>query len=51
MNQFKKIAVLFFVTTIISAMTSGFTTGPEAKSSSGKNHESENKKIKEPGYY
>jgi hypothetical protein len=51
MNQFKKIALLFFVTTIILAMTSGCTTGPEAKLSSGKNHESANEKIKEPEYY
>ena len=51
MNQFKKIALLFFVTAIISAMNSGCTTGPEAKLSSGKNHESANEKIKESGYY
>jgi hypothetical protein len=32
-------------------MNSGCTTGPEIKSTSGKNHESENEKIKETGYY
>ena len=51
MNQFKKIALLFIVTAIISAMNSGCTTGPEVKLSSGKNHESANEKIKESGYY
>ena len=51
MNQFKKIALLFFVTAMILAMTTGCTTGPEKKSASGKNYASENKKIKEPKYY
>ena len=51
MNQFKKIALLFFVTAIILAMTTGCTAGPETKLSSEKNHESENEKIKESGYY
>ena len=51
MNQFKKIALLFFVTTIILAMNSGCTTGPETRSTSGKSHEIENEKIKEPEYY
>jgi hypothetical protein len=51
MNQLKKIALFFFVTAIILAISSACTTGPETKSTLGKNHESENKKIKEPEYY
>ena len=50
MNQLK-ISLFFFVTAIILAMNSGCTTGLETKSTSGKNHESDNKKIKEPEYY
>jgi hypothetical protein len=48
MNQLKKVDLLIFVSTIISAMNSGCTTGPKTKSTSGKNHEIENEKIKEP---
>ena len=51
MNQLKNISLLFFVTAIILAMSSGCTTRLETKSTTGENHKSENKKIKEPEYY
>ena len=51
MSQLKKVALLIFVAAIILAMNSGCTTGPETKSTSGKSHEIEIEKIKEPEYY
>ena len=51
MNQLKKIALWFFVITMVSAMSTACTTGPETKSSSNKNQESADKKLEESGYY
>ena len=51
MNQLKKIALWFFVVAMVSAMSTGCTTGPETKSSSDKNQESADKELKESGYY
>ncbi|MBC8288525.1 MAG: hypothetical protein H8E42_13720 [Nitrospinae bacterium] len=49
MNQ--QIIVWVFVTVMFSALSTGCTTGPEIQSSSDKNHESEDKKLEESGYY
>lgn len=51
MNPFKKIALWFFVAAMVSAISTGCTTGPETKSSSDKSHESEDKTLEESGYY
>ncbi len=51
MNQLKKITILLFVTTMVSAMSTGCTTGPETQSSSDTNQESADKELKESGYY
>ena len=51
MNQLKKIALWFFVITMVSAMSTACTTVLEKKSSPNKNQESADKKLEEPGYY
>ena len=47
----KKIALLFFVTTIASAMSFGCKTGPKTKSTLDKNQKIEDKKIDGSDYY
>ena len=47
----KKIALLFFVTTIASDMSFGCKTGPKTKSTLDKNQKIEDKKIDGSDYY
>ncbi|MFL2916191.1 MAG: hypothetical protein ACJZ45_07155 [Nitrospinia bacterium] len=49
MNRLKIIFIWVFVTTMVSAMSIGCTTGPENKSDSNKNHETEIKSV-DDGY-
>jgi hypothetical protein len=51
MNPLNKIVVWVFVAVMVSAISTGCTTGPEQKSSSDKNYESEDKKLEDSGYY
>jgi hypothetical protein len=49
MNRLKIIFIWVFVTTMVSAMSIGCTTGPENKSDSNKSHETEIKSV-DDGY-
>jgi|SaaInlStandDraft_7_1057024.scaffolds.fasta_scaffold41226_2 hypothetical protein len=49
MNRLKTIFIWIFVAAIFSTISAGCTTGPENKSDSNKNHETEIKSV-DDGY-